>query len=73
MAATGGSDTFPSSFFLSHAVSSSSAPIFPTSGVKTNAETSPRAGQGDWSQIAVKMEMPIKLTARLRLSFRFTL
>lgn len=34
---------------------------------------SPGACQGDCYQIALEMEMPIKLTARQRLSFRFTL
>lgn len=39
------------------------------SGAKAKAEISPRACRGDWYQIAVKMEMPIKLTASFQPSF----
>lgn len=74
MDARRGSDTFPGSLFLSQTASLSSPPISCTiSWARTNAEISPRPHRGNWHQIAVKMEMPIKLTARLQLSFLFTL
>lgn len=74
MDARRGSDTFPGSLFLSQTVSLSFPPIScAISWARTNAEISPRPHRGNWHQIAVKMEMPIKLTARLKLSFLFTL
>lgn len=38
-------------------------------GVKEKQKISPRPCRGDWYQIALKMEMPIKLTALLQPSF----
>lgn len=70
MAARHSFNTFPASPFLTPTV-----PLFSLlpplalpslAGAKAKAEISPRACGGDWYQIAVKMEMPIKLTAHLQ-------